>query len=474
MMRSLFLLGSLLVVLTACSNTPATVNPLPSSYGTCTPDSSTPGTIETALASPAATLTPQIEDAPNPINSDQTFLSYTHQQADGNRVVSGAGQLPNLTPMDIPLPAPALWVVAIPWEDGSLWVVTLADGQVLGFQVEAQGWQPVEISPAKLEAGQPPLLWGSGDQAGLLPPSSLASPFTHPIPSFHTRLSQVFIDTNGDLILVDKNNHQFSPIPVNSLPDARILQDEHGRLLLLSGPTEKYDHGVLGDSMEAASITRMDDPLSGDVSAVVQMPDGLVIEGLAPIWADLNGDGEREIIVTVSNTQQGAQILVFSEDGQQIAAGPTIGQGYRWRHQIAVAPFGPKGEIELVDVLTPHLGGMVEFYQWQGDQLKVVTQVTGYTSHVIGTRNLDMAAAGDFDGDGRLELLLPNQTRTELSAIRRTPDGAAVVWSLPLDGRMTTNLGAVTLPDGSIAIGIGQENGILLPNEPNSLRIWSP
>ena len=261
--------------------------------------------------------------------------------------------------------------------------------------------------------------------------------------------------------------------------DARILSDEQGRLLILTGPSQQYDHGVLGDAIEATHITRFDHPRTGDVSALVQIPDGLVIEGIAPIWADLNDDGEREIIVTVSNAQQGAQILVFNEAGQQMAAGPAIGQGNRWRHQIAVAPFGPHGEIELVDVLTPHLGGVVEFYRWEGDELQVIAQISGYTSHVIGTRNLDMAAAGDFDGDGHVELLLPNQARTALGAIRRTADGAdtgagaGVVWSLTLDGQMTTNLGAVTLPDGGIAIGIGQENGILLPGG-NSLRIWSP
>jgi len=72
---------------------------------------------------------------------------------------------------------------------------------------------------------------------------------------------------------------------------------------------------------------------------------------------------------------------------------------------------------------------------------------------MIGSRNLDMAAAGDFDGDGRLELLLPTDNYTSLSALRRTEDGVEIAWSVPLDGRLATNLATVTLEDGSLLLG---------------------
>jgi hypothetical protein len=439
--------------------------------------------LETRAPATTQTTTPYIvgtaQNEPSQVGSSQDetlHIGYTQQQADGNRFVVGQGQIPDLEPLDIPLPGKPSWVVAVPWDSSSLWAVALEDGRVLGFQVDAQGWQPILITPTNLNPGQPPILVGTADMPSLLiAPSILASPLTHAIPLYQSGLSQVYLDTHGDLFVIDDNLRQFAQIDVDALPDARVLQDEDGRLLLLSSPTEHYDHGVLGDAIEAESITRVDNPATGDISALIELPENLVIEGIAPIWADLNGDGLREIIVTASNAEQGAQILVFNEAGERVATGPAIGQGYRWRHQIAVAPFGPNTDLELVDVLTPHLGGVVTFYRWEGEQLQITAQLPGYTSHIIGTRNLDMAAAGDFDGDGRVEVLLPNQARTELAAIRRTgtDPGAEVVWSLALDGEMITNLGAVTLPGGDLAIGMGQENGIL-PSASYSLRIWHP
>ncbi|MCP4363261.1 MAG: hypothetical protein GY796_35115, partial [Chloroflexi bacterium] len=148
------------------------------------------------------------------------------------------------------------------------------------------------------------------------------------------------------------------------------------------------------------------------------------------------------------------------------AQGAAVGQGNRWRHQIAVAPFGPNGEMELAAVLTPHIGGTVEFYQWDGAQLPVVAQIPGYTSHVIETNNLDMALAGDFNGDGRVELLLPSQNHSQLGGIQRTADGAEASYHLDVNGEVITNLAGVTMSGGETAVGLGRSD--------NTLRIWQP
>ena len=166
---------------------------------------------------------------------------------------------------------------------------------------------------------------------------------------------QAFTNAAGQHFLVDKQGHDLGIIDGPLLPDGRLLVDDNGRLLALADPTTRYDHGVLGDAFEAASIVLVEARPQARIISTIAIPGLQVVEGIAPIWTDWDGDGQREIIVTLSDVDQGAQILLYDEAGNQLAAGPAIGRGYRWRHQIAVAPFGPQEEMELVDVLTtPH------------------------------------------------------------------------------------------------------------------------
>ena len=411
------------------------------------------------LASPKATLAVTLTPTPAPA------LGYTHIRADGNRLADGQGGLPDSAPLDIPLAGSPRWVTAVPWQDGTIWAVLLDNNFTQAFFVQGLEVTPVTIIPRVMVDIAPLLMVNDLKEVHFITPPINNPGGNHPM-RLNDANDHAYTDANGRLFLQDTKSHSLGNLDLRALPDGRLLVDENGRLLLLTDPTMVYDHGVLGDSVEASSITLIEARPEARVLSTIPVPNHQVIEGIAPIWTDWNGDGQREIVVTLSDAAQGAQVALFSEEGSLLAAGPAIGQGFRWRHQIAVAPFGPNGERELAAVLTPHLGGVVEFYQWQDEVLEIVAQVPGFTSHMIGSRNLDMAAAGDFDGDGHIELLLPTQDRMELGGIRRTTSGAEIAWTVQVGGRVSTNIGAVSNDEGQLTVGIGREDHIL--------RLWTP
>ena len=422
-------------------------------------------------SSPTATLPSQPTAISTPVpkakgQSEQTSYFYTHQLPDGNRYVAGQGSLPNAQTLDIELAGTPRWLVAAPFGDGSLWVAVLEDGRVQAFQIE--GGQAVEtaIRPSALPPGAPPLLAVAGDEAYLVAaPSDTASPLTHPVPTGNLgRLAFLaFIEAGGDFV-VWRGGLEIGRLSVNALPDARLLVDDTERVLLLTVPSTRYPHGILGDRFEATEITLVETQPSLRIVRRIALPGPGVVEGIAPIWADPNGDGQREIIVTVSDSAQGAQVVVYSESGERLATGPAVGLGNRWRHQLAVAPFGPNGEIELAEILTPHIGGIAGFYRLEDGSLDLLAQQGGVTSHAIGSRNLDMGLAGDLDGDGQTELVVFNQRFTELTALRRTGDGIELAWQTEVGGKAVTNLAASVDSSGALILGVGREDGVL--------RLW--
>jgi hypothetical protein len=405
-----------------------------------------------------------VSTSPDTATDEPVFYGFTYQNPEGNRLVNGVGKFPTIDPVGVQLSGTPQWLVGAPFREGSLWVVTFSDGGLEAFYQEGQKVQPVRLAVEALPIGMPPLLKVQGDSAQLIKVEDpAASPLTHPVVLDESG-EVAYLSNQGDLVIWD--GEESSRFTVNSLPDARILSDGEGRLLFLAGATDRYAHAVVGDHLEASEILLYELAPLPDELLKIAIPSPKVIEGIMPLWVDLDGDGAREIIVTTSDTDVGARFEVYNQAGLLVATSEAIGLGFRWRHQIAVAPFGPDGELELATVRTPHIGGVVEFFSLSGSQLIKEAELRGYTSHVIGSRNLDMAVTGDFDGDGRIELLLPDQSLNSLGAIRRTENGAEVAWNLTLDGKLSTNLAVVTLPDGSLALGAATQN--------EHLWLWIP
>jgi len=237
-----------------------------------------------------------------------------------------------------------------------------------------------------------------------------------------------------------------------------LLVDEEERRRL-AGPSERSPHGIAGDRLEATVILPADTTEDPKILQSIPTPGEAAVEGISPIRADLNGDGHREIIVTQSDAAQEVQVVVYSESGNLLATGPAVGRGNRWRQQIAVAPFGPNGDVELAEVLTPHIGGIAGFYRMEGNSLELAAQQGGVTTHAIGSRNLDIRLAADLDGDGQPELVVFNQSFDTLKALRRT------AWSIQLGAKARTNLATAVSSDGRISVGVGPDN--------QTLRVWA-
>ncbi len=375
--------------------------------------------------------------------------------------------MPTATPADVSLGGRPVWVVGVPYEGGSVWFVTLDDGDVRAFAATPEGVRPYPWNRRQFRALAPPVVTvAPGREPTLLRPLNIAeSPLSHPVPVADTGNAYAYIRQNGSLSIF-LAGVEGVPFAVNAPPDARIATDGTGRLLLLGGATDRYPHGALGDDIEASTLILVTYANGGRVVRTISVPEPAVIEGIMPIWTDADGDGEREILVTVSDATRGARLVLYGEDGAVRATGPETGGGNRWRHQIAVAPFGPGGEREIADVLTPHIGGVAEWFRVEGDTLRCVASLPGYSSHAFGSRNLDMACAADADGDGRVELVVPTQDRTAFGGLRREGDGAFAAWMAPLGGVLATNLAAVSLPNGTLAFAAGRDDG--------TLRFWLP
>jgi len=205
------------------------------------------------------------------------------------------------------------------------------------------------------------------------------------------------------------------PKPEIELPEEPIIEEVPEPEYKFSGYTEKYPHGVMG-SISLPTIISYNKN-SYDVS-----PD--VIEG-SIIRGDINDDNFSEFILTVSNEDKGARIVILNKDLELIAESEPIGTGFRWRHTIEVNDFGQG--TELVSVRTPHIGGIVEFFKLEDGKLIITAEQEGYTSHDFGSTE-SLATTGDKNNDNITELIIPTQNKRYIAGLQRTEDGIKEVY----------------------------------------------
>ncbi len=182
-------------------------------------------------------------------------------------------------------------------------------------------------------------------------------------------------------------------------------------------PTRRYDHGVLGDAVEAGGLRVR---LRGGAELDFRLPADSVFEALHPRVVDLDGDDRDEILVVRSYLETGAALAVFGvRDGKlvQLAQTDPIGRAYRWLNPAGVGDFDGDGALEIAYVETPHIGGILHILSFRDGRLRHKGRLRGVSNHAMGSRALGLSAVLDLDGDGAEELILPAAGRHKLKIL---------------------------------------------------------
>lgn len=186
------------------------------------------------------------------------------------------------------------------------------------------------------------------------------------------------------------------PHVATQMPDSLSVPFSDGSLAWYDGPTTRYAHGVLGDTIEAtrlhAYVTTSQTPC-GDQS--ITLPPELVFEDTAPRLADVDGDGTPEIIVVQSHQRLGAQLAIyrFPDNGADLdllATTPFIGRSNRWLSPVGIADLDGDGTVEIAYIDRPHLARTLRVWRFTpatsiaAAQFLELASAPGLTNHRIG------------------------------------------------------------------------------------------
>ena len=236
--------------------------------------------------------------------------------------------------------------------------------------------------------------------------------------------------------------------PADALPDGFIATAASGdiREAWYGQPTGRYAHGALGDDIEGGSLIAV---LADGSRTEFVLPQSEVFEDITPRIADLDGDGANEIVAIRSSRTGGAAVAIYglsNGDLVEHGAGSENGRANRWLNIAGILPDGNGGRT-VYAVRTPHIGGQLLALDYRNGRIVERNDIAGdLSNHAFGSRVQALSAFADFDGDGRLDLVLPSQDRMRL----RFPNSDLPDIALPTRIDM-----AIAAVDGRIVTGTG-------------------
>ena len=225
----------------------------------------------------------------------------------------------------------------------------------------------------------------------------------------------------------------------DQLPHSRVARgDRDIAAAWLAGATDRYGHGVLGDALEASRLvveTRAGRRLQ------IELPAHRVFEDLEPRLADLDGDSRDEIIVVESDINLGASLAVYSVDADRLvkrAATAFLGQSNRWLNPLGVGDFDGDGRPDIALVATPHIGGILRLYRFDGAVLSPFAEARGVSTHRLGSTELALGRV--VPNRPRDWILLPDQAQRALLLLEWSNEGWRELARVQLPARLDSAL----------------------------------
>jgi hypothetical protein len=196
------------------------------------------------------------------------------------------------------------------------------------------------------------------------------------------------------------------------LPEQEIAISRDNRVYAqYAKQVEKYNHGILGDKVEAEQLVVVVD----SVFNTFHLSDEYVFEDIRPRLYDVDGDGELEFICIRSHISKGAGIAIYKMVNSQLveyAHVAEIGTANRWLNIVCMNDLDNDGTVELVWIETPHIGGILKVAKINKGKLQVLDENAQLSNHAIGERNLCLSALTEQLNNK--VFYVPNQSRNKI------------------------------------------------------------
>lgn len=254
------------------------------------------------------------------------------------------------------------------------------------------------------------------------------------------------------------------PASTDALSDALVAKGQRDiRRAWLGGPTDRYRHAILGDAIEASILYA---ETADGTLLTYALEENSVFEDRYPRIIDLDNDGLEELVVVRSYLDRGAALAVFGVRNGQIALlaeTPPIGSSYRWLNPAGFPDLDGDGRPEIAIVITPHIGGTLQILQYSEGVLTPTWRLEGISNHAAGSSEMAMSAVTDLNRDGRHELVIPADGRQILYQVWLSNEGL-VTWRVARhpDSISTAILAGDYDSDGRLELLYGLNDGRLV------------